>query len=110
MEKDYRRFRRSILSEAQWMDCQGVGCALEGRISVAGPGGVFIRTPQLYPVGRALGLLIRCGEESIEAVAVVRCREAGGLGVEFMPMDETLASRWSRLLARLKSQRQETPA
>jgi hypothetical protein len=110
VEKDYRRFRRHLLAENEWLDCQGVGCELQGLVSVAGPGGVFIHTRQLYPVGRALGLRIRSGEESFEVVAVVRSLVAGGLGVEFMPMDEPLAARWSRLLAGLESGRQKTPA
>src|SRR5713101_2550403 len=110
VEKDYRRFRRSGLPEAKWLDCRGVGCELEGRISVVGPGGVFIRTGAPYPVGRALGLRIVYREKVFELVAVVRSREIGGLGVEFMPMDEQLAARWNDLLAGLKFDRQKTPA
>lgn len=110
MEKDFRRFRRHLLPESEWLDCQGVGCELEGLVSVVGPGGVFIHTRQHYPLGRALGLRIRCVEESFEVVSVVRSVVPGGLGVEFMPMDESLAARWSKLLERLESGRQKTPA
>jgi len=77
---------------------------------VVGPGGVFIRTGAPYPVGRALGLRIVYREKVFELVAVVRSREIGGLGVEFMPMDEQLAARWNDLLAGLKFDRQKTPA
>ena len=84
-EADQRRYKRKILDEAKWLECEGVGCELQGHLSVIGLGGGFIRTRNLFPVGSALGLRIRKGKEWLEAVCVVRSKEDDGMGIEFMP-------------------------
>ena len=84
-EIDERRYPRKILNQPEWLECEGVGCDLQGQITVVGLGGVFIRTRQIFPVGRALGLRIRKGNEWIEAVCVIRTNEPNGMGIEFMP-------------------------
>ena len=99
---DERRCHRKLLDQPEWLDCEGVGCELRGQISVVGLGGVFIRTPQLFPVGSALGLRIRKGKEWLEAVCVVRSNEASGMGIEFMPPRARLAPHLSELLGESK--------
>lgn len=101
-EAEDRRYRRKILDQPEWLECHGIGCQLQGRISVVGLGGVFIRTPQLFPVGSALGVRIRKGEEWLEAVCVVRSHEPSGMGVEFMPPRVRLTPRLSELIGEFK--------
>lgn len=101
-EQDERRYRRKILDQPEWLECQGVGCDLQGQISVVGSGGVFIRTPQLFPVGSALGLRIRKGTGWLEAVCVVRSNEPSGMGVEFMPPRAPLVAHFNELIGQSK--------
>jgi PilZ domain len=91
-EEEQRRYTRKILDEPKWLECEGVGCELHGHLSVIGLGGGFIRTRNLFPVGSALGLRFRKGNEWLEAVCVVRSNENNGMGIEFMPPRNRLAT------------------
>jgi hypothetical protein len=102
-ETDERRYRRKILDQPEWLECEGVGCELRGHVSVVGLGGVFIRTFQLLPVGSALGLRIRKGKEWLEAVCVVRSNETSGMGIEFMPPRAKLAPHLDELIGAPRS-------
>lgn len=102
MEIEERRYPRKILDESQWLECEGVGCELQGQVRVVGLGGVFIRTRQTFPVGSALGLRIRNGNDWLEAVGVVRSQEPHGIGVEFMPPRERLLAQLNDLLGEAK--------
>ena len=103
LEIEERRYPRKLLPGSQWLECEGVGAELHGQISVVGLGGAFIRTSNLYPVGRPLGLRIRKDGEWIEAVCVVRSKETEGMGVEFMPPRTQLLSHLSEVLGEPKS-------
>lgn len=102
-EVEERRFPRKVLDEARWLDCEGVGCELQGKIRVLGSGGVFIRTRQTFPVGTALGLRIRKGDDWLETVGVVRSQAQNGIGVEFMPPRTRLLAQLHDLLGNAKS-------
>jgi len=102
LEIEERRYPRKQLPDSQWLECEGEGTELHGQISVVGLGGAFIRTTNLYPVGRPLGLRIRKGGEWIKAVCVVRSKESDGMGVEFMPPRTQLISHLSEVLGEPK--------
>lgn len=102
-EVEDRRYPRKILDQPEWLECEGVGCELRGHISVVGLGGVFIRTRNLFPVGRALGLRIRKGKEWLEAVCVVRSNESAGMGIEFMPPRARLTPHLQEVIGEAKT-------
>lgn len=82
-QTERRRHRRIRLPEENLLSCQAVGQSLSGQVSILGPGGMFIRTRNVPPVGTTLPVRVWSGEESFEAECVVRDVTPGGIGVEF---------------------------
>jgi len=89
--EDLRRFLRARVPEEKLIPCQGIGIPLTGQVSVFGPGGMYIRTKESYPVGTELELKL----DGYDGPIRVRCRvceiEPGGLGVEFVALSEAWA-------------------
>ena len=53
-----RRFHRVELPQNRWLACQALGEGLhfDGEVSVISPGGLFIRSPKIQPIGAHLGI------------------------------------------------------
>ena len=102
MDRRYRRFGRIRLSDAHMLSCEGVGRTLEGKVSVLGLGGMFIRTPEALPPGEALRVRVQGGDAQLEAECVVRNKANGGVGVEFVEMQKAQTANLQSLLRNLK--------
>lgn len=100
--QDYRYYERVLVPEHYPVQCEGMGIALEGKVSVLSLGGMYIRTRESHPEGSAFGVRMRATGEVVETVCVVRRREPGGLGVEFMRLRGEQEKSLRRILARLK--------
>ncbi len=83
MQRNQRRYERVLIPEDRLFHCTGIGSHLDGRVSVIGLSGMFIRTRESHPVGTTLALRIHALDTDIEVQCVVRDAEPGGLGVEF---------------------------
>ncbi|HJY88303.1 MAG TPA: PilZ domain-containing protein [Candidatus Acidoferrales bacterium] len=102
MKEDRRRHDRVVVPEDKLLDCEGVSRALQGKISVLGLGGMYIRTADVYPVGTELELRIRSGAETVETPCVVRDVIPGGLGVEFTWVRGSLEQKLQKLMVQIK--------
>ncbi len=99
---EYRHYQRVLVPEGAPLECRGLGIALTGQVAVVGLGGMYIRTRESHPVGTAFGVRIRLDGDVVETVCVVRSREPGGLGVEFVRLRGKYEESLKRILGRLK--------
>lgn len=99
---EYRNYRRVLVPEHYPVHCEGVGITLNGQVAVLSMGGMYIRTRESHPEGSSFGMRIRANSDVVETVCVVRRREPGGLGVEFMTLRGQNEESLKRILARLK--------
>lgn len=98
-----RRFSRVELPQNRWLACQAMGEGLhfDGEVSVISPGGLFIRTGKVQPVGARLGIKMRNIMDVVEADCVVRNHQGDGFGVEFVEMKPTFQNNLERIIERL---------
>ncbi len=99
---NYRFYQRVLVPDHYPVQCEGVGIALDGKVSVLSLGGMYIRTRESHPEGSAFGIRMRASDDVVETVCVVRRREPGGLGVEFVKLRGQHEESLKRILARLK--------
>ncbi len=99
---NYRNYQRVLVSADTDLSCEGLGISLDGRVVVIGLGGMYIRTRDSHPVGTAFGIRLRSDGDVVEAICVVRQREPGGLGVEFVELRGRNEASLKKVLARLK--------
>ncbi|MBI1750411.1 MAG: PilZ domain-containing protein [Acidobacteria bacterium] len=102
MKTDNRLYDRLYLSETQYLNCEGLGFAFEGQITVIGLGGLYIRTEKSYPMGTVLPVRIRAGGEVVEADCIVRDVEPHGFGTEFVKLRGANEDALKRILVRLR--------
>jgi len=102
VKSERRHHDRILIPDDKLLDCEGISRPLAGKISVLGPGGMFVRTRDTYPSGTELELRIRAGADTLEAACVVRDAVPGGLGVEFTWLRGPLEEKLKRIMARLK--------
>ncbi len=98
----YRYYERVLVPEHYPVQCEGVGITLDGKVSVLSLGGMYIRTRESHPEGSAFGVRMRANGDVVETVCVVRRREPGGLGVEFIRLRGRHEDGLRRIIARLK--------
>lgn len=104
MREELRRNQRVRLPEETLLRCEGVGTSLDGRVSVLGLTGMFIRTRDTHPVGATLVLRLYASDTVVvEGQCVVRDVLPGGMGVEFSVISEKDEQALKRLLERVKS-------
>jgi len=104
MREELRRNQRVRLPEETLLRCEGVGTPLDGRVSVLGLTGMFIRTRDSHPVGATLVVRLHGFDKDIvEGQCVVRDVLPGGMGVEFSVISEKDEQALKRILERLKS-------
>ena len=103
MNVDNRTYDRLYLSEGRHLDCEGLGFAFEGKITVLGLGGTYIQTDKSYPMGTVLPLRIRALDEVVEADVIVRDVEPDGIGVEFVKLRGVNEDALKRLMDRLRT-------
>lgn len=101
-QKNQRRHERVLIPEDRLFRCTGIGSHLDGRVSVIGLSGMFIRTRESHPVGATLALRIHALDTEIEAQCVVRDVEPGGLGVGFSRLSAESEHKLKSVLAYLK--------
>ena len=102
MKTDNRLYDRLYLTESQYLNCEGVGFALEGRVTVIGLGGLYMLTDKSYPMGTVLALRILGGAEVVEADGIVRDVEPEGFGVEWVKLRGNNEDALKRILDRLR--------
>lgn len=103
MKTDNRLYDRLYLTEPQYLRCEGLGFAFEGRITVLGLGGLYVLTDKSYPMGTVLPLRILAGGEVAEADGIVRDIEPDGFGVEFVKLRGANEDVLRRILDRLRA-------
>lgn len=98
-----RRFQRVELPQNRWLACQAMGEGLhfDGEVSVISPGGLFIRSGKVQPIGARLGVKMRNIMDVVEADCVVRNHQDDGFGVEFLEMRPTFQTNLERIIERL---------
>ena len=84
MRRDSRRYERVCVPLDADVSCQGLDTDLQGSVLVMGLGGLFIRTPVVFPKGTVLHLRIRDRDCEVEARCAVRNLSPEGIGVEFV--------------------------
>lgn len=85
MQRELRRYKRiSIPQDA--VSCEGIDTDFRGHVIVMGLGGLFIRTPVVFPKGTVFRVRIHDGEREVEAVCAVRDLRRDGIGVEFVEL------------------------
>lgn len=101
MSRDSRRYKRVRVPEGGLLRCEGVDTDLQGDVSILGLGGLFIRTPIVFPKGTVFSVRVRDGEREFEALCAVRHLQPDGIGVEFVELrgknEENLKSILQRL-------------
>ena len=100
---DNRLYDRLYLTESQYLKCEGVGFAFQGRISVIGLGGIYILTDKSYPIGTLLPVRILNGGEVVEADGIVRDVEADGFGVEWIKLRGANEDTLKHIITRLRA-------
>ena len=103
MKSDNRLYDRVYLTENQYLKCEGVGFAFEGRVSVLGLGGIYILADKSYPMGTVLALRIPNGADVVEADGIVRDVEADGFGVEWVKLRGANEDTLKRIMTRLRA-------
>ena len=103
MKSDNRLYDRVYLTEKQYLKCEGVGFAFEGRVSVLGLGGIYILAEKSYPMGTVLALRIPNGKDVVEADGIVRDVEADGFGVEWVKLRGANEDTLKRIMTRLRA-------
>ena len=101
-KEDRRHHERIVVPEDKLLACEGVSRPLNGKVSVLGIGGMFIRTKDSYAPGTELELRVRADGETLETPCVVRDAAPGGLGVEFTWVRGPLEQKLKKLMVRLK--------
>ncbi len=101
MKEDRRRRERVVIPEEKLLPCEGVNRPLNGKVSVLGIGGMYVRTSDTYPPGTELELRIRANGETLETPCVVRDVTPGGLGVEFTWLRGALEAKLQKIISRL---------
>jgi len=99
---NYRYYPRVLVPDHFPVQCEGMGIALAGQVSVLSLGGMYIRTRESHPEGSSFGVRMRASDDVVETVCVVRRREPGGLGVEFVHLRGQHEDNLKRIIARLK--------
>jgi hypothetical protein len=102
VKEDRRHHDRVVVPEDKLLPCEGVSRPLNGKISVLGTGGMFIRTTDAYPPGTELELRICADSETLDAPCVVRDAAPSGLGVEFTWVRAPFEEKLRKIIARLK--------
>jgi hypothetical protein len=86
MQRESRRYKRVRVPEGAGISCQGVDTDLQGSVLVMGLGGLFIRTPVVFPKGTVFNVRIRDRDCEVEAMCAVRDLAPDGIGVEFVQL------------------------
>jgi hypothetical protein len=86
MRRESRRYRRVCVPVDADVSCQGLDTDLQGSVLVMGLGGLFIRTPVVFPKGTVFHVCIRDRDCEVEALCAVRNLAPEGLGVEFVQL------------------------
>ncbi len=102
MKEDRRRTIRIVIPDDQLLPCEGISRPLNGKVSVLGATGMYIRTATKYPAGTELELRLQGDGETLELSCTVRDVEPGGLGVEFTWLRGSKEEKLQSLMARLK--------
>ena len=85
--EDRRKHQRILLPEDQFLPCKGLDPKFEGKVSVIGTGGLFVRTRHAVNMGQTLRLRIEDPSLTFEVQCTVRDVNEKGAGVEFTPLD-----------------------
>ena len=85
--EDRRKHNRILLPEHQFLHCKGVDPKFEGKVTVIGSGGLFVRTKQAMTMGQTIYLKVEDPNLNLEAEAKVRDVNEKGVGVEFANLD-----------------------
>jgi c-di-GMP-binding flagellar brake protein YcgR len=85
--EDRRKHVRILLPEHQFLHCRGIDPKFEGKVSVIGSGGLFVRTKQSLSMGQTIHLKVDDPNLNLEAEASVRDVNEKGVGVEFTNLD-----------------------
>jgi hypothetical protein len=103
MKTDNRLYDRLYLTESQYLNCEGVGFAFGGRVTVIGLGGIYMLTDKSYPMGTVLALRVLGGAEVVEADGIVRDVEPDGFGVEWVKLRGGNEDALKRIMNRLRA-------
>jgi hypothetical protein len=85
--EDRRKHIRILLPEHLFLSCKGLAPKFEGKVSVIGSGGLFVRTKQSLSMGQTIHLKVEDPNLNLEAEAKVRDVNEKGVGVEFTNLD-----------------------
>jgi len=100
--KNYRRYGRVTVPEDKLMPCEGTSKPLRGKVSILGLGGMFIRTPDVFPAGTVIGVRFQMGELLVETDCAVRYASPNGMGVEFVKLRGSNSENLQKILSKLK--------
>jgi len=103
VKEDRRHHDRIVIPEDKLLSCEGVSRPLNGKVSVLGTGGMYIRTSDTYPLGTELEVRIRRDADTLQIPCRVREVAPGGLGVEFTWVRRPLEEKLRKLMARMKT-------
>ena len=82
-DEDRRKHQRILLPEDHLLVCKGLDPKFEGRVSVIGSGGLFVRTRQALTMGQIIRVRIEDPALTLEIQCTVRDVNEKGAGVEF---------------------------
>jgi len=100
--KTGRRYERIATPKGVWVAWQNGTQQGVSRVRDLNLGGLFIATPNTFPIGAAITLLLSVPEGEIRSNSIVRNVTLGdGVGVEFKDISAKDYARLQALIARL---------
>jgi len=100
--EDRRKHQRILLPEDQFLNCKGLDPKFDGKVTVIGTGGLFIRTKQSLSMGQKVRLKVEDPALNFEVQATVRDASEKGAGVEFDPLDNPHQRTLQAFLSKLR--------
>jgi hypothetical protein len=100
MPRDTRHYARIHVPNPPVV-CEGIDRPLDGKITVMGLGGLFIRTREPYPAGTVFRLRFTDEGETVEAMCAVRDQNPQGMGVEFVELRGKSEENLKKIMERL---------
>jgi len=86
--EDRRKHKRILLPEHQFLVCKSLDPKFDGKVSVIGTGGLFVRTRHALTMGQTLHMRIEDPSLTFEVQCTVRDVNEKGVGVEFAALDQ----------------------
>ena len=102
--QEMRRHERILVPHERWIraSANGTGPELEGRVTVIGLGGMFIRTNRVLAAGAVVHVKLTDPLLTLETDCIVRNVAENGLGVEFARLSAENECKLKDLLSHLK--------